>query len=115
MPFYLRLKLEYSYTTSENSEPSTFAMSASEQQTFFKLFFTDVHYSPVLFNDYFAPDATGEYYYYVSGGYGVATQGNLETVNASETITLFNGELVEGITPITKINFKVNLCQSESD
>ena len=102
-PFYLRLQLECEL---EGSGASTFSMSASDKQTLFKLFFTDTHNSPVLFNDYFAADANGEYYYYVRDGYGVATSDNLAQVGASESITLFKGEIVNGVTPITKINFK---------
>ena len=105
-PFYLRLKLECEYYVNGSLTPSTFAMSESDQEVLFNLFFTDAHYSPVLFNDYFAADAKGEYYYYVSGGYGVATKDNLAQVGPNSEISFFKGTIVNGVTPITTVDFK---------
>lgn len=113
-PFYLRLKLECKYYVNGSSTPSTFAMSDDDKETMFNLFFTDAHYSPVLFNDYFAADATGEYYYYVSGGYGVATGSNLQAIAVPKeeeggkdlTILPFKGIEVNGTTPVTLVDFK---------
>ena len=104
--FYLRLKLNAQYYVNGSSTPTTFSMSASEKNTLFQLFATDSNYSPVLFNDCFAADANGEYYYYVSGGYGVATKNNLAQVTSGMEISLFKGFLANGTTPVSVINFR---------
>ena len=104
--FYLRLKLNVQYYVNGSSTPTTFSMSASEKNTLFQLFATDSNYSPVLFNDCFAADANGEYYYYVSGGYGVATKNNLAQVTSGMEISLFKGFLANGTTPVSVINFR---------
>lgn len=104
--FYLRLKLNAQYYVNGSSTPTTFSMSASEKNTLFQLFATDSNYSPVLFNDCFAADANGEYYYYVSGGYGVATKNNLAQVTSGKEISLFKGFLANGTTPVSVINFR---------
>ncbi len=104
--FYLRLKLNAQYYVNGSSTPTTFSMSASERNTLFQLFATDSNYSPVLFNDCFAADANGEYYYYISGGYGVATKNNLAQVTSGMEISLFKGFLANGTTPVSVINFR---------
>lgn len=104
--FYLRLKLNAQYYVNGSSTPTTFSMSASEKNTLFQLFATDSNYSPVLFNDCFAADANGEYYYYISGGYGVATKNNLAQVTSGMEISLFKGFLANGTTPVSVINFR---------
>lgn len=104
--FYLRLKLNAQYYVNGSSTPTTFSMSASEKNTLFQLFATDSNYSPVLFNDCFAADANGEYYYYVNGGYGVATKNNLAQVTSGMEISLFKGFLANGTTPVSVINFR---------
>ena len=104
--FYLRLKLNAQYYVNGSSTPTTFSMSASEKNTLFQLFATDSNYSPVLFNDCFTADANGEYYYYVSGGYGVATKNNLAQVTSGMEISLFKGFLANGTTPVSVINFR---------
>ena len=104
--FYLRLKLNAQYYVNGSSTPTTFSMSASEKNTLFQLFATDSNYSPVLFNDCFAADANGEYYYYVSDGYGVATKNNLAQVTSGMEISLFKGFLANGTTPVSVINFR---------
>ena len=76
-PFYLRVKLNTQYYADGSDTPKTFSMSLTEKQILYSLFSTDSNYSPIKFNDYFAADANGEYYYYVSGGYGVTTKNNL--------------------------------------
>ena len=105
-PFYLRVKLNTQYYADGSDTPTTFSMSLTEKQILYSLFSTDSNYSPIKFNDYFAADANGEYYYYVSGGYGAATKNNLQLVNAGDEIKLFQGFLANDVTPVSSVYFK---------
>ena len=105
-PFYLRVKLNALYYADGSDTPTTFSMSLTEKQILYSLFSTDSNYSPIKFNDYFAADANGEYYYYVSGGYGAATKNNLQLVNAGDEIKLFQGFLANDVTPVSSVYFK---------
>lgn len=105
-PFYLRVKLNALYYVDGSATPTAFSMSLAEKQILYGLFSTDSNYSPIKFNDYFAADANGEYYYYVSGGYGVATKNNLQLVNAGDEIKLLQGFLANDVTPVSSVYFK---------
>ena len=105
-PFYLRVKLNALYYVDGSATPTAFSMSTTEKQILYGLFSTDSNYSPIKFNDYFAADANGEYYYYVSGGYGVATRNNLQFVKAGDEIKLFQGFLANDVTPVSSVYFK---------
>lgn len=104
--FYLRVKLIGEYYVEGSETPTTFSMSTSQKDMISSIFSTDSNYSPIKFNDCFAPDATGEYYYYVGGGYSVATRNNLTTINQGDSIKLFQGFLEQGVTPVSVVYFR---------